>query len=65
MKDEEAYEVATATGDIWKCPICGKVYRLIHRARHYPNGRKKNLKHDFEEIPDDRHSLPTTPKVKK
>lgn len=56
MKDEEAYEVATATGDIWICPICGKYYRLIHRARHYPNGRTKDLKHDFEEI--DPNSLP-------
>ncbi len=42
------YEVikTTDTGDIWKCPICGKNYHLIHRQ--IIDG--KILKHNFEEV---------------
>ena len=43
--------VATATGDIWICPICNKEYRLIHRETKHQGGKTKKIyKHDFEEI---------------
>ena len=42
----DGVEVATDTGVIWTCPICKRMYRLVHRQR----GRKV-LKHDFWELP--------------